>query len=136
MKSVLKILSVILFLFAGVTLFMSGSIIFDAFGIREQEGNYVLFVVVANFICGFLYALAAYGLFGRKTWTTPLLFLATGILLVAFISLLWHIDGGGNYEERTIKAMIFRIVVTSVFAILSYGLITKNQKLAKPTTSN
>jgi hypothetical protein len=45
---------------------MSGSVIFDLFGIREKEGNYVLFIVLANFIAGFFYLLSAYGMLTAK----------------------------------------------------------------------
>jgi hypothetical protein len=42
MKSaVLKIIAVLLAFFALLTLFLSTSIIFDLFDIREREGNYV-----------------------------------------------------------------------------------------------
>ncbi len=60
---VLFISGFIIALFGVVTLFMSTSVIFGLFKIREKEGNYVLFVVVANFICAFLYVAAAYGFF-------------------------------------------------------------------------
>ena len=48
--TILKISAIILTLFALITLFMSSSVIFDLFGIREKEGNYVLFIVITNFI--------------------------------------------------------------------------------------
>lgn len=128
---ILKIAATILVLFALVTLFMSSSVIFDLFGIREKEGNYVLFVVISNFICAFLYLISAYGLFFQKKWTTSLLSSSLGILLLSFGGLLWHINSGGIYEEQTVKAMLFRIGITFVFTILSWRYISKkieNQK--------
>lgn len=118
--NVLKISAIILTVFALLTLFMSGSIIFDLFGIREKEGNYVLFIVIANFICGFLYLIAAYGLFFGKTWSTRLLVFATSMLTISFVGLIWHISSGGIYEQQTVKAMLFRIAITAVFAGLSW----------------
>jgi hypothetical protein len=53
MKAVLKVSAILLTLFALITVFMSGSVIFDLFGIRAKEGNYMLFIVVSNFISGF-----------------------------------------------------------------------------------
>jgi len=126
MKSViLKIAATILVLFALITLFMSSSVIFDLFGIREKEGNYVLFVVISNFFCGFLYLISAYGLYFQKKWTTSLLGASLGILLLSFTGLLWHINTDGNYEEQTLKAMLFRIGITLVFTILSWQYIAK-----------
>jgi hypothetical protein len=118
--TVLKISALVLTLFAMITVFMSGSVIFDLFGIREKEGNYVLFIVIANFISGFIYLIAAYGLFFGRTWTTRLLVFATSILTISFVGLIWHISNGGIYEQQTLKAMLFRIAITAVFAGLSW----------------
>lgn len=125
---VLKIAAVIITLFALITLFMSTSVLFDLFGIREKEGNYVLFVVVSNFIAGFLYLFAAYGLFTKKIWATKLLLITTLILVLSFVGLLIHANAGGIYEEKTIKAMLSRITITAAFAGLSWLFI--NKKLA------
>jgi predicted RND superfamily exporter protein len=52
--------------FGLLTLFLSTSVIFDLFGIRAKEGNYVLFVVWSNFISSILYLFAAYGFIKNK----------------------------------------------------------------------
>lgn len=132
MKSIiLKVTAVIITLFALITLFMSTSVIFDLFGIREKEGNYVLFVVISNFIAGFLYLFAAYALFTEKKWATKLLLITTTILIVSFIGLLIHVNMCGIYEQKTIKAMIFRIAITSTFAAISWFYILKNKNVTK-----
>lgn len=120
MRTILsKITALLLALFALVTLFMSGSVLFDLFGIREKEGNYVLFVVIANFVCGLLYLAAVYGLLTQQPWTTRLLLVCVIILILTFSGLLWHIQSGGVYEEKTVKAMLFRITTTLIFTFLS-----------------
>lgn len=125
---ILKTSATIITLFALITLFMSTSVIFDLFGIRAREGNYVLFVVVSNFMAGFLYLFAAYGLFTEKTWATKLLLITTTILIVSFIGLLIHANTGGIYEHKTIKAMLSRIAITGAFSIISWYLITKKTR--------
>lgn len=122
---ILKVSAVIISLFSLVTLFMSSSVIFDLFGVREKEGNYVLFVVVSNFIAGIIYLLAAYGLFTEKKWATKLLLVAVTILVVSFVGLLIHVKAGGIYEHKTIVAMLSRIVITLAFAGISWFFITK-----------
>lgn len=126
-KYVLYTSAVILTAFGLLTLFLSTSVIFDLFGIRAKEGNYVLFVVWSNFICSFLYLFAAYGFIKNKRWTATLLGISTLILLAAFIGLKIHINSGGIYEEKTVAAMIFRISVTFVLAIIAFLIITKNK---------
>ncbi len=120
----------IAFILAGfglLTLFLSTSVIFDFFGIRAKEGNYVLFVVWSNFISSILYLFAAYGFIKGKTWTALLLGISTLILIAAFIGLKIHASSGGIYETKTTGAMVFRISVTLVFAIIAYFATPKNK---------
>jgi hypothetical protein len=126
MKKILpNLFATILAAFGLLTLFLSTSVIFDLFGIRAKEGNYVLFVVWSNFISSILYLFAAYGFVKVKNWTTILLGISTLILIVAFIGLKIHANSGGIYETKTIGAMIFRIAVTLVFAIIAFFTINK-----------
>ncbi len=115
----------ILFLFASLTFFLSSSVIFNLFGIREQQGNYVLFVVIANFLCSLIYFAAVYGFIKRKSWTLYILIVSLLIIIGAYIGLQFHIDAGGLYEAKTVKALIFRGSVTSLFSIIAYYTINK-----------
>lgn len=106
--------------FGLLTLALSSSIFLDLFNIRAQEGNYVLFVVWANFICSILYLLAAYGLSKNRKWSISLLGISTLILIAALIGLFIYIDAGGLYETKTIGALSFRISLSFVFTGLAY----------------
>ena len=128
--TILKITAIALLLFALLTLFLSSSVIFNLFGIRAKEGNYVPLVVWANFISSILYLAAAYGLFKMKKWSVWLLVISVVILVAAFIGLKLHISEGGLYEVKTVNAMIFRIGLTALLAVASYFLL-QNKQLSK-----
>jgi hypothetical protein len=128
---ILRISAIVITLFALLTLFMSGSVIFDLFGIRAKEGNYVLFIVVSNFVCGIIYLFSAVGLYAQKKWTTRLLILSVAILILSFNRLLLHISSGGLYETQTVKAMIFRISITLLFAGVSWYYISRQSGIGK-----
>ena len=115
--------------FGLLTLFMSSSVIFDLFGIREKEGNYVLFVVVANFICSILYLVSSVGIIKKRNWAFYILAVSVLILIITYIGLFLHINSGGIYEPKTIKAMAFRTVLTSIITIISYLTINKKNKI-------
>jgi len=137
MKKVLPYLAAaILAAFGFLTLFLSTSVILDLFGVRAQEGNYVLFIVWANFISSLLYLFAAYGFIKTKKWTVQLLGISAIVLIFAFIGLLFHINTGGIYETKTIGAMIFRITVTLVFSILAYYTISKSKRIGNKMVKN
>ena len=121
-------IAAILAVFGLVTLFLSGSVILDLFGIRAKEGNYVLFIVWANFISSILYLVAAVGFIKLKTWTLRPLGVSVLVLLLAFAGLFTHIYTGGIYETKTIGAMVFRITITIGFTALAYFMISKRNK--------
>ena len=128
---ILKITASALLLFALITLFLSGSVIFDLFGIRAREGNYVPLVVWSNFISSILYLVAVYGLFKMKKWSVWPLVIAVAILVAAFIGLKIHINDGGLYEAKTVNAMLFRIGLTILIAVVSYSLLKKQTIIKK-----
>ena len=119
------ILLIILILFGTVTVFMSSSVLFDWFGIRAKEGNYVPGIVWANFVCGILYLVAAYGIIRQQIWARFPLTIALIILILAYIGLFIHINNGGLYETKTIGAMAFRIGVTAIFLFITSKILKK-----------
>jgi len=127
-KALLYIIATLLAAFGLLTLFLSSSVIFDLFGIRAKEGNYVLLVVWANFLSSIMYLIAAYGFMKNKNWTIKPLGISAVILFFAFIGLFIHVNSGGIYESKTIGAMLFRMTVTVVFIILAFFVISKNNK--------
>lgn len=119
MNILFKVAAWFVLVFGLITIFAGGSVILDLFGMREKEGNFILFVVWANFICGFLYLVASFGFFKRKVWTSAVLSLATWILIAAFAGLLIHIQNGGIHENKTIVAMIFRTTLTILLLLIA-----------------
>lgn len=132
-KALPYLIAVVLAGFGLLTLFLSGSVIFDLFGIREKEGNYVPLVVWSNFISSTLYLAAAYGLLKMKKWPVLLLVISVFILIAAFIGLKLHINSGGLYEVKTVNAMLFRIGLTVFIAVASYFLL-QNKQFSKNET--
>ena len=113
------ILLIFLIIFGGVTLFMSSSVLFDWFGIREKEGHFIPFVVWANWICGMLYLIAAFGILRNQSWAKLLLIISLVILILTYFGLFIQINDNVPYETKTIGAMTFRIAVTALFIFLT-----------------
>ncbi|MCC7444791.1 MAG: hypothetical protein IT263_08160 [Saprospiraceae bacterium] len=119
----------LLFIFGAATVFMGGSVLFDLFDMRAKQGNYIPFVVLANWICGFIYLLAAYGLIARKQWTKNLLFVALVLLIATFLGFAYHIFSGGLYEMKTLGAMTFRTLLTLIMLIVAHLIIPVRKEL-------
>lgn len=124
---ILKSSGVILGLLGLASLFMTTSIIFDLFGIRAVEGNYIPLVVYANLICAFLYLFASYCFFTNNKTASPILIVASIILIIAFAALIMHIEDGGIYEKKTVRAMIFRTLITLLFTGISVYFFRKKE---------
>nr|AWJ66224.1 hypothetical protein [uncultured bacterium] len=121
------VLGIVLIAFGVLTLFLSGSVILDLFDMRAKEGNYVDFVVWANWLASLLYLVAAFGIITRKNWSATLLLLALAILVFTAVGFAIHVSGGGIHEQRTIGALAFRITLTAVFLFAAYFLRTKQE---------
>lgn len=117
------IVLIFLAIFGLITLFMSSSVLFEWFGIRAKEGNYVPAVVWANWMCGILYLIAAFGILKHKTWAKIPLIISLLILIIAYILLFVHINSGGLYETKTVGAMAFRIGVTALLFLTTLKII-------------
>jgi len=113
-----KIVTILLSAFALLTLFLSSSVLFDLFGMRAKEGNFVPVVVWANFFSSLLYLVAVYGYNKKQNWMTIPMLTAVATLIVAQILFYVHIVNEGLYEERTVGALIFRISITILFTYL------------------
>lgn len=131
---ILKTSAITLGIFGLVSLFMTGSITFDLFGIRAKEGNYIPFIVAVNFICSILYLLASYGFFIKSRLAPFCLLIATIILISAYIALIFYIYSGGVCETKTVEVMLFRIAVTILFTGIAWYYITRTRLLNAPLT--
>lgn len=124
-KTFKYIIATVLIVFALVTIFMSSAVLFDWFGIRAKQGNYVPFVVKTNLTAGFLYLIAAYGFLTSRKWSFWAMLSVVLLLFYALTLFFVHMHSGGPYEDRTMYALIFRILFTLLLAGLIYVNVNK-----------
>ncbi len=85
-------------------------------------GVTVPFVLWFNFLAGFAYIVAAFGLWAMRTWAV---WLATAIAVataLVFATFAVHVATGGAFEMRTVWAMSLRTASWSVIAWLGHRL--------------
>ena len=120
-----KIASVLLAIFGALTFFLSFSLLFDLFDVRQDQENFVPFVVWTNLFVSVFYLISAYGFFTLKSFTVKLLGISVALLILTFIAYNFYINAGGVHLEKTTGALIFRISVTLVFSVGAYFFIPK-----------
>lgn len=113
-----KTLGIIAVLFAALTLFKSGQILFGPQSARDAVGDFVPFVVQFNFVAGFAYLLAGIGIFLGRRWALGLSALIAIATLVTTVFFARHLLAGGAFEMQTVGALgirsLFWIVVSLI----------------------
>ena len=87
---------------------------------ENPAGNIVPFVLWFNFIAGFAYVIAGYGIFLWKRWAAQLSVVIAFATVAAFIAFGIHILLGGAFEIRTVGAMTVRSFVWIAIATAAY----------------
>jgi hypothetical protein len=83
----------------------------------EAAGNIVPFVLWFNFIAGFAYVVAAYGIFRWTRWAALLSALIAVTTVAVFAAFGVHVLLGDAFEMRTVGAMTIRSLVWIVIAV-------------------
>lgn len=124
----LRVAAVIGTLFGLMTIREGGAVLFFDGTAREAAGDYVPFVLWFNFLAGFVYVIAALGLWFRRIWAARVaLGIAVATLLV-FAAFALHALSGGAYEARTVVAMTIRSAVWLVIAVVGWHQLIKEKK--------
>ncbi len=109
--------AVVAIAFGILTVIVGGHTLFGNQATRAAIGNIVPFVLWFNFLAGFAYIAAGFGLFLWKNWAAPLSAIIAIATLGVFVAFGTHILLGGAYETRTVGAMTVRSVVWIVIAV-------------------
>lgn len=111
-KPVLRyILAAVALVFGVATIKAGADVLFFSEQARSAAGNYVPFVLWANFMGGFLYVIAGLLIFLNSTQALRLSTFIAAMTVAVLIALAIHIVAGGAYETRTLAAMVFRSVI-------------------------
>lgn len=128
----LRVLVVFATLFGLITIFGAGGVLFGGAAISGAAGYYVSFVVWFNFLAGFAYITAGFGLWVQRPWSV---WLSVGIALAIMTvggAFAGHVWAGGDYEARTFWALAFRFVIWVLIAMLGYREITGSLPWSRP----
>lgn len=113
-----RILGVIAVLFAAVTLFKSGQILFGPQSARDAVGDFVPFVVQFNFVAGFVYLLAGVSIFLGRRWALGLSALIALATLITTAFFARHLLAGGAFEMQTVGALGIRSLFWIVVSVI------------------
>lgn len=110
------VLALVAIVFGIVTIVVGGKTLLAGAEERAAAGNIVPFVLWFNFVAGFAYVVAGFGLFLWSRWAAQLSAAIAVATIAVFIAFGIHIFLGGPFEVRTVGAMIIRSAVWIVIA--------------------
>ncbi len=111
------------FAFGLLTVKEGAAVLFGNEAARVAAGNYVPFVLWFNFLAGFVYLIAAAGLWLRQPWAVYLSGAIAVATAIMFAGLGVHIYSGGAYETRTVIAMSLRTLVWLVITGVAFRIV-------------
>ncbi len=114
------ITAIIAMIFGMMTIKSGGSVLFIDGEARHAAGNYVNFVLWFNFSAGFFYIATGIGIWLEKVWAPVAAIIIAVLTLLIFGAFGVHVLNGGEYEQRTVIAMILRSSVWAAIAITSW----------------
>ncbi len=104
----MKIAAIAAAVFGIATIYSGGMALFGGEQAAAAVGNAVPLVLWFNFCAGFVYVLAAVGLFLRKAWAVPLAWAIGIATLIVFGTFIILVLRGTPFEWRTVGAMVLR----------------------------
>ncbi len=107
--------------FGVVTVLVGGQTLFGS--AAEAAGNIVPFVLWFNFMAGFAYIIAAYGMFRWTRWAALMSAMIAVTTVAVFAAFGVHVLLGGAFEMRTVGAMTIRSLTWIVIAVATLRTI-------------
>jgi hypothetical protein len=121
-RAAVRIAAVVAVVFGAATVASGGNVLFG--GGAAAAGSYVPFVVWFNFLAGFFYIAAGFGLWRQRRWAAWLAVALAVLTALVFAAFGWHVAAGGAFEPRTVAAMTLRTLVWTATAALAIRLLT------------
>lgn len=111
-------LAAVALVFGAATIKAGGEVLIFNEQARTVAGNYVPFVLWANFIGGFLYVTSGLLMLMNSVQALWLSVAIAALTVAVLIALSIHIAVGGAYETRTLAAMVFRSVIWAAIVLI------------------
>lgn len=124
-----RILAAVALLFGLATVIQGGKTLFLGGPERVTGGTIVPFVLMFNFVSGFLYLAAGAGLLAGRRWAGGLALTIALLTAFVFAMLGVHISFGRAYEMKTVVVMTVR---TGFWAFVAWVLLGKAGSKADP----
>ncbi|HRN71870.1 MAG TPA: hypothetical protein PLM81_01990 [Ginsengibacter sp.] len=126
-RSVIYLLGSVLIIVGFYTIITSGGYLLHVGKNFREPAVYIPVATIACFIASIIYVVCGVLFFIKGKWATPLLFVATIIMFVGYIGMLFHINNGKPINNLTIIEMLVRTSGTMLYAAASWFIFTRTR---------
>ncbi|MCO6496287.1 MAG: hypothetical protein J5I50_01365 [Chitinophagaceae bacterium] len=126
-RFIIYLLGSVLIIVGGYTFYTSGGDLLYYGKNSTTPAVYIPLSAVACFIVSIFYIICGALFFIKGKWATPLLFVATIIMFVGYIGMLFHINNGKPINNLTIVEMLVRTSGTMLYAAISWFFFTRTK---------
>lgn len=116
-RTVHSLIALVAALFGLATVVSGGSVALNLGSARALAGNVVPAVVWLNFLSGFAYLAAAWGIWRARRWARPLALAIVAVAAIASLAFVVAVLGGQPWEPRTLGALLLRFGLWAAIAI-------------------
>lgn len=129
---IIYILGSILLLAGVYTFYTSSAALFGWFGGSPKDQVFIKLTQVTCFVTSILYIIAGVLFFFKKKLTTTLLFVATVLMFVGYIAMLFHINSGKFVTLNYVGEMLTRTTSTMLYAATAWYIFTRTRFIYPP----
>lgn len=115
--------------------YSSTSLLFSLFEPKNSNENFISITQYCIFACSFIYLICGVLFLLRDKMATTLLFIATIIMFVGYIGMLFHINSNKPFELSIIPEMLIRTTGTMLYAAAAWYFFTR-MRLVYPEGHN
>lgn len=114
------------------TFYSSTAALFGWFGGIKKDAVYIELTQISCLISSFLYLVSGILFFLKKKLSTPLLFVATIVMFIGYIAMLFHINAGKLVTLSYVGEMLIRTTSTMLYAAAAWYIFTRTRFVYPP----
>lgn len=131
-NNIIYILGSILLIGGFYTFYTSTSFLFGWFGGPPKDSIYIELTQICCLVTSLLYLAAGILFFLKKKLSTPILFIATIIMFIGYIAMLFHINAGNQVTIAYVGEMLIRTTSTMLYAAAAWYIFTRTRFVYPP----
>lgn len=124
-QPIIYFLGILLIVGGLYTLYSKTLVLTDLITRPARAAHVIPITIVCSLICSVIYLISGILFLKKNKQSTTLLFIATIIMFIGYIGMLFHINGNKPFELQIIPEMLIRTTGTMLYAAAAWYFFTR-----------